>query len=68
MQLGWIFKGLQVAGTLATKVPAIIADGKVTVDEMVDLTTTILTIFEVPVSFEVPDELRAMTIGAKLNA
>lgn len=67
MKWGWIFKGLQVTGIITGKLPAILEDGKVTVDEMVDFTKSILEVFDVPVSFNVPDDLKALNIGVEIG-
>lgn len=67
MKWGWIFKGLQVVGIITGKLPQILEDGKVSVDEMVDLTTSILAVFDVPVVFDIPDELKGQIIAASMG-
>lgn len=66
MKWSWIGKAFTVLGIVSGKIPAIMADGKVTVAEMVDLATSILTVFDVPLVFDVPDEIKGTEIAARL--
>lgn len=67
MKFFWIFKGISAVGIIMEKLPQILEDGKISVDEMVDLVTSLLGIFDVPVSFDIPDEITGQIIGAKLT-
>lgn len=67
MKWGWIGKAFTVLGIVSAKIPAIMADGKISIDEMVDLTTSILAVFDVPFVFEIPDEIKGTSLAARLG-
>jgi len=50
-----IFKALSIAGILATDLPAALADGKITVDEMTAIMGKMLAVFDIPMEIEVPE-------------
>jgi len=64
-KIALIFKALEVAGILATDLPAALADGKITIDEMVNIVKKLLAIFDLPVAIEVPDDLRVQELRVK---
>ncbi len=67
MKFSWFFKGIRAVSIIMGKLPVILEDGKVTIDEMVDLITALLQVFDVPVAFDLPDELTGQVIGARLD-
>jgi len=64
-KIALIFKALSVAGILANDLPAALADGKITVDEMVALIKKLLGVFDLPVEIEVPDDLLGQELRIK---
>lgn len=67
MKWGWILKGFQVVGIITGKLPQIIEDGKITVDEAMELLTAILAVFDVPTTFDIPDEIKGAVISAGID-
>lgn len=67
MKWSWVLKGFSVVGIISGKIPAILADGKITIEEMTDLTKSILEVFDVPVQFDIPSELKGGIIAASLD-
>ena len=65
MRLFWIFKGIRAAAIIMGKVPVILEDGKVTVEEIVDLLAEVLEVFDLPMSFALPEEIKDQVIAVK---
>ena len=57
MKFFWIFKALRVMTLVSAKVPAILRDGVVTVEEAVGLLIEVLRMFDLDLDIKVPGEV-----------
>ena len=65
MRLFWIFKGIRAAAIIMGKVPVILEDGKVTVDEVVGLLAEVLEVFDLPMEFGLPEDIKDQVIAVR---
>lgn len=59
----YLSKAFKVAGVLMTRLPEIVADGKVTLEELCGLIEDLSGALDFKTSFEVPDDLKDQVIG-----
>lgn len=64
--LEYLMRGFQIAALLAMKLPLYMADGKITIDEMVDFITAVGAIGGWKFDIEIPTKLQSTALPFKL--
>ena len=59
----YVRRGLSVMAILATEIPTILEDGKVTVDEIVSMMKLICNVCNWDIEFDVPVEVKEIAVG-----
>ena len=62
----YLMRAFSLASLLATKVPLYLVDGKITIDELVDLAKSVLEIGGWKAEIVVPTKLQSATVDFKL--
>ncbi len=67
MKKASIWKILSVTAALVTKIPKALEDGNISINEIVDIISSICDTLDIPVNFNVPDELKTLNISVLEN-
>ena len=65
--LRYVQRAFALASLLAVYVPQIMADGKITVDELVEMTKKVCEIGNWKLSIDLPENLKGTSLNAKIE-
>lgn len=63
----YVTRAMSITGILMTQLPAIVADGKISVEEMSQLIVSICQACGWKVELEIPDSLKGAVVGATIE-